>query len=70
MARKINSSCLGLSAGAIGLCVTVWLFTTDVCMLRLRKIYRPDLKHFSIYSSSPMWKYSSHSKLFLDPEPF
>jgi len=44
MHRATNSNWAGLSAGTIGLYVTESLFTTDVCMLRLRNMSRLDFK--------------------------
>jgi hypothetical protein len=52
MARAINSNWGWLSAGAIGLYVTVGLLTTDVYMLLLREMLRPDFKHCITFSSS------------------
>ena len=58
--EQLNSSWAGLSAGAKSLYVTVWLFTIDVWMLRLRKMSRTDFKHSITYSPSfPFWKYPS-----------
>ena len=69
--QRLNSSCAVLSAGEIGLYVTVWLLTKDVCMLRLRKISRPDFKHSIISSfSSPLWKYPSPSYVYFETETF
>ena len=66
MAREIKLNWAGLFAGAIGLYVTVWLFTIDVWMLRLWKISSPEFKH-SIIS---VWKYPSPSYFNLETEAF
>jgi len=57
MPEQWNSNWEGLSAGAIGLYVTVRLLTTDVFMLSLRKMSSPEFKHSNISPSFSLWKY-------------
>ena len=45
MPELLNSSSAELSASAIGIYVTVRLFTTDVYMLHLKNISRPEFEH-------------------------